>query len=125
MDIRLEQLNILMNEIRTVITNKNCPEWVVKRLGEGVKKAKSLKETDEPTEQEYEPDYTYRPFVIGEHVLSNVDDGGCLYEIIEQSDPIDNINLFTLRIIKGNKNNPTTTLIHNVPETMIVHIKDK
>lgn len=124
MDVRLEQLNILMNEIRVVISNKNCPEWIIKRLGEGVKKAKAVKETDEPTVSQYEPDYTSRPFVVGENVISNIDDGNCVYEIVEQQDPIDNVNLFVLKIIKGNKNNPPATLIHNVPETMLLHIKN-
>lgn len=126
MDLRLEQLNILMNEIRLVIGNKNCPEWIVKRLGEGVKKAKSLADNNTFIDPDKpEPDYTLRPFNIGEEVLSTKDGDECIYQIIEQSDPINNINLYSIKIIKGNKNNPPGYIVYNVPETLLVHIKGK
>ena len=48
----------------------------------------------------------------------------CIYQIIGQSDPINGINLFTLKIIKGNKANPPGYIVYNVPETMLLHIKE-
>lgn len=129
MEIKVEQLNILMNAIRDIVKNKNCPAWVSKRLADAVKNAKEYNSaqatpsTQTDTRAGYEIDYTYRPYQLEEYVVSNVDKDECLYQIIEQPDPINNVNLFTLRIITGNKNNPAGFVIHNVPETMLQHIK--
>lgn len=123
MDIHVEQLNILLNAIKTVVQNKNCPTWINKKLVESVSLAKSLKANgsinNEPT---IEIDNTLKPFEINEEVVSNVKDDKCIYQIIEKLDPIQNINLYNVKIIKGNKKNPEGIIVHNVPETMLQHI---
>jgi len=125
MDLKTQQLNILMETMRDVIKAKTCPDWVARKLADGVKRAKTL--GNEPAEveefSEYTVDYSVRPFEINECVVSNVKDDKCLYRILEQSDPIDGVNLYTLRIEKGNKANPPGYIVHNVPETMLNHIK--
>ena len=125
MDLKTQQLNILMETMRDVIKAKTCPDWVARKLADGVKRAKTL--GNEPAEveefSEYTVDYTVRPFEINECVVSNIKDDKCLYRIMEQSDPIDGVNLYTLRIEKGNKANPPGYVVHNVPETMLNHIK--
>ena len=128
MEVKVEQLNILMNAIRDIVKNKNCPDWVFKKLSEAVKNAKGYNSNAATTSQVetragYEIDNTYRPFEINEYVVSNEPNDNCLYLIIEQSDPINNVNLFTVRIITGDKNNPTGCILHNVPETKLQHIK--
>ncbi len=125
MDLKTQQLNILMETMRDVIKAKTCPDWVARKLADGVKRAKTL--GNEPAEveefSEYTVDYTVRPFEINECVVSNIKDDKCLYRILEQSDPIDGVNLYTLRIEKGNKANPPGYIVHNVPETILNHIK--
>lgn len=125
MDLKTQQLNILMETMRDVIKAKTCPDWVARKLADGVKRAKTL--SNEPAEveefSEYTVDYTVRPFEINECVVSNIKDDKCLYRILEQSDPIDGVNLYTLRIEKGNKTNPPGYIVHNVPETILNHIK--
>ena len=125
MDLKTQQLNILMETMRDVIKAKTCPDWVARKLADGVKRAKTL--GNEPAEveefSEYTVDYTVRPFEINECVVSNIKDDKCLYRILEQSDPIDGVNLYTLRIEKGNKANPPRYIVHNVPETILNHIK--
>jgi hypothetical protein len=123
MDLKTQQLNILMETMRDVIKAKTCPDWVARKLADGVKRAKTL--GNEPVEEfsEYTIDYTVRPFEINECVVSNIKDDKCLYRILEQSDPIDGVNLYTLRIEKGNKTNPPGYIVHNVPETILNHIK--
>lgn len=125
MDLKTQQLNILMETMRDIIKAKTCPDWVARKLADGVKRAKTL--GNEPAEveefSEYTVDYTVRPFEINECVVSNIKDDKCLYRILEQSDPIDGVNLYTLRIEKGNKANPPGYIVHNVPETMLNHIK--
>lgn len=128
----LLQLNILMNNIRDIVKNKNCPDWVFKKLTLAVKAAKELNNTENNTANNiknvdtkagYEIDYYYREYEINEYVVSNIENDECLYQIIDKSDPINNINLFTLKIIHGDKKNPSGYVIHNVPETMLQHIK--
>ena len=125
MDLKTQQLNILMETMRDVIKAKTCPDWVARKLADGVNRAKTL--GTEPAEvedfSEYTVDYTVRPFEINECVVSNIKDDKCLYRILEQSDPIDGVNLYTLRIEKGNKANPPGYIVHNVPETILNHIK--
>ena len=123
MDLKTQQLNILMETMRDVIKAKTCPDWVARKLADGVKRAKGLTENSESTEGSYEIDYTYKPFEINECVASNIENDNCLYRIIEQVDPINNVNLYTLRIEKGNKDNPAGYIIYNVPETKLQHIK--
>lgn len=125
MDLKTQQLNILMETMRDVIKAKTCPDWVARKLADGVKRAKTLGNEPADVEEfsEYTIDYTVRPFEINECVVSNVKDDKCLYRILEQSDPIDGVNLYTLRIEKGNKANPPGYIVHNVPETMLNHIK--
>ena len=125
MDLKTQQLNILMETMRDVIKAKTCPDWVARKLADGVKRAKTLGNESAEVEEfsEYTVDYTVRPFEINECVVSNIKDDKCLYRILEQSDPIDGVNLYTLRIEKGNKANPPGYIVHNVPETILNHIK--
>lgn len=125
MEIRTEQLNILMNSIRDIVKNKNCPDWVFKKLSNAVKMAKEYKSTETLSDNNYEVDNIYKPFEINEEVISNVANDTCLYQITALQDPINNINLYTLRIIKGDKKSPAGYIIYNVPETMLQHIKKR
>lgn len=128
MDKKTEQLNILLNGIKKVVSNKNCPEWVARALTVTVKNAKELNpnaiKEAASQETEIEIDETYRPFEINDKVASNISGDTCIYQIIGASDPINNINLFTLKIVKGNKTNPPGSIAYNVPETMLLHIKE-
>ena len=42
MDLKTQQLNILMETMRDVIKAKTCPDWVARKLADGVKRAKTL-----------------------------------------------------------------------------------
>lgn len=121
MDTRTRQLNILMETMRDVIKAKTCPDWVARKLADGVKRAKNL-DSDMQETEEYTPVYVDRPFEIGEYAKSNIADDTCLYKIIDRSDPINGVNLYSIRIEKGDKNNPTGYIVYNVPETNLIHI---
>lgn len=126
MDNKTAQLNILLNGIKKVVSNKNCPEWVARTLTVTVKNAKELNPNaiKESSDQEIEIEDTYRPFEINDKVASNINGDNCIYQIIGASEPINNVNLFTLKIIKGNKTNPPGSIAYNVPETMLLHVKE-
>lgn len=126
MDVKTQQLNIIMEAIRQIVRVKTCPPWVVGKLTDAVKKAKTL--TDENASgtsdfSEYEIDYTYRPFEINEKAISSVEGDKCLYQIMNICDPINGVNLYNIKIIKGDKNNPAGYIVYNVPETKLQHIK--
>ena len=126
-DVKTEQLNILMESIRDIVKAKTCPDWVARKLTEAVKRAKTFNgETANGTSNfsEYKVDYEYRPFNIGDNVISNINGDNCLYNIIGQHDPVNGVNLYTVKIIKGNANNPPGHIAYNVPETMLQHIKE-
>lgn len=126
MEIRAEQLNILLHAIKDIVKNKNCPDWVAKRLTDAVKNAKNQQVNNSSTNQEtkqYVIDTELKPFVIDEIVASNVENDICLYKIIEILDKVGGITLYNLQIINGNKDNPPGLIIHNIPETLLVHIK--
>lgn len=127
MDVKTQQLNIMMEAIRQIVRVKTCPPWVVGKLTDAVKKAKTLTEGNSSgTENfsEYEVDYTCRPFNLNERAISTIENDTCLYEIIGICDPINGINLYNVKIVKGNKNNPTGYIVYNVPETKLQHIKE-
>lgn len=126
MEIRAEQLNILLHAIKDIVKNKNCPDWVAKRLTDAVKNAKNQQVDNSSTNQEtkqYVIDTELKPFVIDEIVASNVENDICLYKIIDILDKVGGITLYNLQIINGNKDNPPGLIIHNIPETLLVHIK--
>lgn len=127
MDLRTQQLNILMETIRDIVKVKSCPDWVSRRLSLAVKKAKDLQNEQNTNNDntEYEIVNEYRPFAIDEYAISNVKGDTCIYKVTDFSDPINGINLYTVRIEKGNQNNPTSHVVYNVPETMLQHIKFK
>lgn len=126
MEIHADQLNILLHAIKDIVKSKNCPEWVSARLIEAVKNAKAFNQssTAQTGIKRYEVVQSDAPFEINEFVCSNVENDICIYKIVEQLDPIGGVNLYNLQIIEGNANNPVGLIIHNIPETLLVHIKN-
>lgn len=125
MEVKAEQLNILLNAIKDIVRSNHCPEWVASRLTAAVKAAKEYNkgETTSQNSSSYTVDETVRPFVVNEEVISNVQNDICLYKIINILDPVGGIILYNLQILKGNKDNPPGMIIHNIPETLLQHIK--
>lgn len=125
MDTRTQQLNILMETMRDIIKAKTCPDWVARKLAEGVKQAKSL-DTDNSAVQAgcgYRTVNIVRPFEIGELAASTIENDLCLYRIVDTTDAIQGVNLYTVKIEKGDKNNPEGYTVYNVPETKLIHIE--
>lgn len=125
MDVKTRQLNILMETMRDIIKAKTCPDWVARKLAEGVKQAKSLceEETAAPAVHGYRTVNIVRPFEIGELATSNIENDKCLYRIVDVADAIQGVNLYTVKIEKGDKNNPEGYTVYNVPETKLIHIE--
>lgn len=127
MEPRAEQLNILLYAIKDIVKNRNCPHWISKRLVEAVKNAKSqsnnLDKQESTNSKPYIVDNENKTFKIDDIVGSNVENDICMYKIVDILDKIAGVTLYNLQIIKGNQNNPEGLIIHNIPETLLVHIK--
>lgn len=128
MEVKAEQLNILLNAIKDIVRSNHCPDWVAKKLTTAVKNAKEYNkgESSVPVATStYEVDETVRPFVVNEQVISTVENDICLYKIVNILDPVGGVTLYNLQILKGNKANPPGMIIHNIPETLLQHIRTK
>lgn len=128
MDIHAEQLNILLHAIKDIVKARQCPDWISKKLADAVKRAKEYNSNETASSQNsktYEPDINNtNAFVIGEKVISNVENDICLYKIVDILDPIAGVILYNLEILKGNKDNPAGLIVHNIPMTLLQHIKE-
>lgn len=127
MDKHVEQLNILLQAIKDIVKTRACPDWVSKRLADAVKRAKELQPNDIESVpgNKYIADPILKPFTVGEKVISNIQNDICLYEIIDILLPVGGINLYNVKILEGNKDNPPGMIVHNVPETILQHIKEQ
>lgn len=112
MNILEEQRNILFEACKSVATNNRCPEWISKILREAVLKAKGLKE-EFPMIDESKID-TSTPIEVGDAVISSDPKDHCMYRVTEFTDIVQNEQLCTVVIIKGDVQNPINTLVHNV-----------
>ena len=90
---------------------------------QAAKEYKSSEPSPASSTSRYVVDETIRPFVVNEEVISNVQNDICLYKIVNILDPVGGITLYNLQILKGNKDNPPGMIVHNIPETLLQHIK--
>lgn len=120
MEVKREQLNILLHAMKEIVQTNNCPEWVVNKITKAVKEAKEFKETEvEPEEK------VYCELYIGMKVHSTTPGDTCTYIIESESDPVQGVRLFNLKIIATKAKDPIGYVICNVPETMIDHCEVK
>lgn len=123
--IERQQNRILVEAIRKVVTNQRTPNWIKNPLVEAVKDAKALKPSEtavvqktapaEPIESEEET-----PLEVGCLCVDGLESSDtCQYLIIREGLVIDNIQLFDVRVVKGDKKTPNGTVMHNVPATYL------
>lgn len=123
--IEQQQNRILVEAIRKVVTNQRTPNWIKNSLVEAVKEAKALKPSEtnivqkpvpkEPIEPEEEI-----PLEVGCLCVDALESSDtCQYLIIREGLVIDEIQLFDVRVVKGDKKTPKGTVMHNVPSTYL------
>ena len=118
MEVCKEQLNILLHAMKDVVQTKGCPDWVSYKLNTAVKEAKQYK----PAEQE---EKVYCDLYMGMKCKSTTPNDSCIYQIVGESDPVQGIRMFNLRILSTKAKDPVGYVINNVPETMIDHCEVK
>lgn len=116
-EIIRQQRDMLFEACKSVATNKKCPDWISKILSQAAMNAKKIqKELDADSSTEVQISKTLELNAIVRNKQKN---DTCLYKIINVGPVIQDVQLFDVVIVKGNKTNPEGSVIHNVPETML------
>ncbi len=118
MSIYEKQRDILFDACKKVATDQKCPKWIADILRDAVITAKNLKE-DFPsfsTDQDSHPEHTLQ---VGDIVIITNNNTSCVAKLIEEQLSPGTIRIFDVQVTEGNKNNPTGTIFHNVPETIM------
>lgn len=123
--IERQQNRILVEAIRKVVTNQRTPNWIKNPLTEAVKEAKALKPSETTVVQKTAPAEPIEPeeeipLEVGCLCVDGLESSDtCQYLIIREGLVIDNIQLFDVRVVKGDKKTPKGTVMHNVPATYL------
>lgn len=113
---------MLVEAIKKVVTHARTPEWIKKQLETAVREAKGLQMVDRETAPDRLetakaeiPDH----LAVGVYARSVDPKDKCLYQIEAESFVIEGVQLWDVKIVKGDDKNPVGTVVHNVPETKI------
>lgn len=123
--VERRQNRILVEAIRKVVTNQRTPNWIKNPLVEAVKEAKALKPSEPKVVQKTTPAEPIEPeeeiaLEVGCMCVDALESSDtCQYLIIREGLVIDNIQLFDVRVVKGDKKTPKGTVMHNVPSTYL------
>lgn len=123
--VERQQNRILVEAIRKVVTNQRTPNWIKNPLVEAVKEAKALKPSEPQVVQKTAPAEPIEPeeeiaLEVGCLCVDALESSDtCQYLIIREGLVIDSIQLFDVRVVKGDKKTPKGTVMHNVPSTYL------
>lgn len=118
LEIIRKQRDILFESCKKVATDKKCPDWIAKILGSAVVTARKLQETEKVESSNSLA--LSKELALNAIVKSNISGDTCIYQIIRVGDVIQDIQLYDVKIIKGDSKNPDNLVIHNVPSTMLI-----
>lgn len=126
--VEKQQLKIIVEAIKKIVTNPRTPNWVKNPLEEAVKTAKALSKSDSAaasvtaqveSEKPVEALET-APMEIGATCVDALDPNDeCRYKVIDKGLEIDHVQLWTVKVTKGDKKTPVGTVMHNVPENYL------
>lgn len=116
-DIIRKQRDIVFEACKQVATNKNCPSWAAKILSTAAMQAKKLQDTEYEVTDNFALSKTKE---LNSIVATNKYNDKCIYKIIKIGQIIQDVQLYDLVVIKGNKSNPEGSILYNVPESWIV-----
>lgn len=110
-----QQRTILLEALKTIATNTKTPKWISELCKREVTKARSLSTTEqEPVQYTGAQNASFEP---GDIVRPVDETDKCVYQIVSLSTNIEGVNLWNIRILKGDRNNPVGFVVSNVPET--------
>ena len=126
--VEKQQLKIIVDAIKKIVTNPRTPNWVKNPLEEAVKTAKALSKSDSAaasvTAQVKEKTSVQAletaQMEVGATCVDALDPKDeCLYQVIDKDLEIDHVQLWTIKVTKGDKKTPAGTIMHNVPENYL------
>lgn len=111
------QLKIIVDAVKKVVTCGRAPDWVKNQLEGAVREAKALK----PTVSEEAVEI---PLGVGCECVDALDPKDkCKYEIIKERLEIEGVQLYDVRVTKGDEKTPTGVVMLNVPSTYLRAVK--
>ena len=119
MDVNVlqQQIEILFEACKKVATAQNCPKWIADLLREEVMKAKQV-QAEFPTLSTGQEVYQeVKPFEVGEIVVINNNGVSCVAKLVKEAIPVDEVRLFDVQVVQGNKNHNPGQIFYNIPET--------
>lgn len=126
--VEKQQLKIIVEAIKKIVTNPRTPNWVKNPLEEAVKTAKALSKSDSAASgvtvqvESKTPVEAMEtaPMEIGATCVDALDPKDeCRYRVIDKGIEIDHVQLWTVKVTKGDKKTPAGTVMHNVPENYL------
>lgn len=119
MNILEKQRDILFDACKKIATDTKCPKWIADFLREEVMKAKQVKDDFPDLKDCQETPQTDAPFEVNDIVVVTNNGASCVAKLVKEAIPVDDIRLFDIQIVEGDKNNQIGQIYYNIPETLM------
>ena len=119
MNILEKQRDILFDACKKIATDTKCPKWIADFLREEVMKAKQVKDDFPDLKDCQETPQTDAPFEVNDIVVVTNNGASCVAKLVKEAIPVDDIRLFDIQIVEGDKNNQVGQIYYNIPETLM------
>jgi RNA polymerase subunit RPABC4/transcription elongation factor Spt4 len=119
MNVLEKQRDILFDACKKIATDTKCPKWIADFLREEVMKAKQVKDDFPDLKDCQETPQTDAPFEVNDIVVVTNNGASCVAKLVKEAIPVDDIRLFDIQIVEGDKNNQVGQIYYNIPETLM------
>jgi hypothetical protein len=119
MNILEKQRDILFDACKKIATDTKCPKWIADFLREEVMKAKQVKDDFPDLKDSQETPQTGQPLEVNDIVVVTNNGCSCVAKLVKEAIPVDDIRLFDIQIVEGDKNNQVGQIYYNIPETLM------
>ena len=119
MNILEKQRDILFDACKKIATDTKCPKWIADFLREEVMKAKQVKDDFPDLKDCQETPLSDKPFEVNDIVVVTNNGASCVAKLVKEAIPVDDIRLFDIQIVEGDKNNQVGQIYYNIPETLM------
>ena len=119
MNVLEKQRDILFDACKKIATDTKCPKWIADFLREEVMKAKQVKDDFPDLKDCQETPQTDAPFEVNDIVVVTNNGVSCVAKLVKEAIPVDDIRLFDIQIVEGDKNNQVGQIYYNIPVTLM------
>lgn len=128
--VERQQLRMLVEAIKKIVTNQRTPNWIKNPLETAVREAKALKPSTSPVQEKTAQEGPKMEYMEPVELClgcicknSEMPEDECLYEIVREGLAIDGVQLYDVKVVKGDKRTPRGIIQHNVPSTLLFGIQ--